>query len=219
MRQRIAVYGGTFDPIHYGHLKVAETLLSAFAMDRLLFVPALIPPHKRSHDILSPFHRLAMLTLATADQSRMLVSTVELESPQRPYTIETLGRLKTETANAHLFFVMGADSFQDVTAWREHERLLTEFDVIVAVRPGYKSDENIASHLSPNLQTACVDLRGGLVPSSENFKSSHVYLTDYVTMDISATEIRDAVRPNQSIETFVPPLVAAYIKKYQLYRK
>lgn len=160
-----------------------------------------------------------MLTLATADQSRMLVSTVELESPQRPYTIETLGRLKTETANAQLFFVMGADSFQDVTAWREHERLLTEFDVIVAVRPGYKSDENIASHLSPNLQTACVDLRGGLVPSSENFKSSHVYLTDYVTMDISATEIRDAVRQNQSIETFVPPLVAAYIKKYQLYRK
>lgn len=219
LRQRIAVYGGTFDPIHNGHLKVAEAVLNAFTMDRLLFVPAFTPPHKRSYDILSPFHRLAMLALATADQPRMLVSAIELESPQRPYTIETLGRLKAETANAQLFFVMGADSFQDVTMWREHERLLTEYDVIVAVRPGYNSDENIASHLNPNLQAACIDLRGGLVPSSENFRSSHVYLTDYVTMDISATEIRDAMRQNQPIEKFVPPSVATYIKKYQLYRK
>lgn len=219
MRQRIAVYGGTFDPIHNGHLRVAEAILSAFAMDCLLFVPAFIPPHKRGHDISSPFHRLAMLALATADQSQMCVSTIELEAPQRPYTIETLGRLKTETANAQLFFVMGADSFQDVTMWREHERLLTEYDVIVAVRPGYKSDESITSHLSPNLQMACIDLRSGLVPSNEDFRSSHVYLTDYVTMDISATEIRNAVRQNQSIETLVPSTVAAYIKKYQLYQR
>ncbi|MBL8186827.1 MAG: adenylyltransferase/cytidyltransferase family protein, partial [Acidobacteria bacterium] len=96
MRQRIAVYGGTFDPIHDGHLRVADAILKAFAMDRMLFVPAFVPPHKRSQQISSPFHRLAMLALATADQPQMFVSSIELEAPQRPYTIETLGRLQIE---------------------------------------------------------------------------------------------------------------------------
>ena len=219
MRQRIAVYGGTFDPIHNGHLRVAEAILKAFAMDRMLFVPAFVPPHKRDQQISSPFHRLAMLALATADQPQMFVSSIELEAPQRPYTIETLGRLKAELNDVQLFFVMGADSFRDVTMWREHERLLTEFDVIVATRPGYESDKNIASHLAPKFQAACVDLRGGRFPSPEHFAASHVYLTDYVAMDVSATAIRDAVEQHQPVEKFVSPAVAAYIEKYQLYRK
>lgn len=222
MRQRIAVYGGTFDPIHNGHLRVADAILKAFAMDRALFVPAFVPPHKRKQQISSPFHRLAMLALATADQSQMFVSSIELEAPQRPYTIETLGRLQVELGDAQLFFVMGADSFRDVTMWREHERLLTDFDVIVATRPGYEShesDQNLTAHLAPKLQTACVDLRGGQIPSAEHLARPHVYLTDYVAMDVSATAIREAVERKQSIEHLVSPAVAAYIKKYQLYRK
>lgn len=222
LRQRIAVYGGTFDPIHHGHLRVADAILKAFAMDRMLFVPAFVPPHKRSQQISSPFHRLAMLALATADQAQMFVSSIELEAPQRPYTIETLGRLQTELGNVQLFFVMGADSFRDVTMWREHERLLTEFDVIVATRPGYENhenDRNIMEHLAPKLQAGCVDLRGGQIPLAEHFAKPHVYLTDYVAMDVSATAIRDAVERGQPIEHLVSPVVAAYIKKYQLYRK
>lgn len=219
LRQRIAVYGGTFDPIHDGHLRVAEEILGAFAMDRLLFVPAFVPPHKRGSEISSPFHRLAMLALGTAEQPRMFVSAIELEAPQKPYTIETLGRLKAENPDAQLFFVMGADSFRDVTMWREHERLLTEYDVIVAARPGYDQNEYIASHLAPKLQDVCVDLLGGRLPSRDNFTSSHVYLTDYAIVNVSATEIREAARKNQSVEKFVPPPVAAYIEKYQLYRK
>lgn len=222
MRQRIAVYGGTFDPIHNGHLRVADAILKAFAMDRMLFVPAFVPPHKRSQQISSPFHRLAMLALATADQPQMFVSSIELEAPQRPYTIETLGRLQIELGDAQLFFVMGADSFRDVTMWREHERLLTEFDVIVATRPGYENherDQDITAHLAPKLQAGWVDLRGGQIPLAEHFAKPHVYLTDYVAMDVSATAIRDAVERGQPIEHLVSPAVAAYIKKYQLYRK
>ncbi|MGH9800929.1 MAG: nicotinate-nucleotide adenylyltransferase [Blastocatellia bacterium] len=222
MRQRIAVYGGTFDPIHNGHLQVAEAILDAFGMDRLIFVPAFVPPHKRSQQISSHYHRLAMLVLATADRPRMFVSSIELESPPQPFTIETLGKLKAEAGDAQLFFVMGADSFRDVILWREHERLLTEFDVIVATRPGYENqpgDENIAVHLAPNLQALCVDLRGGRLPSPEDFASPHIYLTDYVAVDVSATDIRQAIVQNLPIEKFVSPLVAAYIEKYRLYRK
>lgn len=222
MRQRVAVYGGTFDPIHNGHLRVAEAILTAFAMDCLLFVPAFIPPHKRWQRITSAFDRVAMLALATANEERMFVSAVEVESPERPYTIETLGRLQAKFPDSQLFFVMGADSFLDVTMWREHEKLLSEYDIIVATRPGYddaERRENIASHLAPELQARCIDLRGGKVPLAENFTAPHIYLTDYVALDVSATGIRESAEKGLTISEMVPAAVANYIRKYQLYRK
>ncbi len=219
MRQRIAIYGGTFDPIHNGHWQVAHTVLKAFAMERLMFVPAFVPPHKRGWRISSPFHRMAMLALATANEARMFVSTIELEAPERPYTIETLKQLKTEFAGAQLFFVMGADSFKDVTMWREHECLLTEYDVIVATRPGYQDGENVAAHLAPSLQNRCIDLRGGQLPTAEALTEQHIYLTDFVSVDVSSTEIRECVDQGRSIDDKVPPPVARYIEKYKLYQK
>jgi len=219
LRQRIGVYGGTFDPIHDGHLKVAEAILKAFALDRMLFVVSAIPPHKRKQAIGSPFHRLAMVALATAHSPQMFVSTVELESPSRPYTIETLERLRMELQPVQLFFVMGADSFKDVTSWYEYERILSEHDVIVATRPGYRNDENIAANLAPQLQARVVDLRGGLYPLDEDLESARIYLTDYVEVDVSATGIRETVAQGRSIGDLVPPPVASYIEKYKLYRK
>ena len=257
LRGRIGIYGGTFDPVHYGHLNVAEAVLSAFALDRIIFVPAFTPPHKRKRMISSPFHRMAMLALATADSPKLFVSTVELEAPSRPYTIETLGRLRTELQPARLFFMMGADSFIDVTSWRDYETILSEYDVIVATRPGYQGPggydgaqrneeaaEALDSRLSPQLRKAIVDLRGGARPSiadlaiadlaiadlasadlasadlaSADLKSSRIYLTDYVSVDVSATGIREAVEQGRSIDNLVPPSVAAYIEKYRIYQK
>jgi nicotinate-nucleotide adenylyltransferase len=238
LRRRIGIYGGTFDPVHYGHLKVAEAVLSAFALDRIFFVPAFTPPHKRKRMISSPFHRMAMLALATADSTTMFVSTVELEAPSRPYTIETLGRLQTELQPARLFFMMGADSFIDVTSWRDYEAILSEYDVIVATRPGYRgpngkedsiqnSEEAIGAlvpQLSPRLRSTIVDLRGGAYPvdadlADADLNSSRIYLTDYVSVDVSATGIRDAVEQGRLIDDLVPPSVAAYIEKYRLYQK
>lgn len=226
LRRRIGIYGGTFDPVHNGHFKVAEAALDAFALDRMLFIPAFAPPHKRKQNISSPFHRLAMLALATADSPRMFVSTIELESPSRPYTIETLGRLQAELQPVRLFFVMGADSFRDVTSWREYEAILSGYDVIVATRPGSHvgGNEGIAGHLAPRLQKRITDLRGGAYPSSrdlanEDPESPRIYLTDYVAVDVSATGVREAVEQGRSIDEMVPPSVAAYIEKYDLYRK
>lgn len=219
LRQRIAIYGGTFDPLHNGHWRVAEAILKAFAMDRLFFVPAFVPPHKRDQRISSAFHRLAMLAIATADEARMFVSPIEVEAPERPYTIETLGRLQAEFDGAQLFFVMGADSFRDVTMWREHERLLTEYDVIVATRPGYRDDESIAAHLAAHLQARCVDLRGGRFPAIDDLATQHIYLTDFVSVDVSSSNIREALDQRETINDLVPPTVARYIEKYRLYRK
>ena len=227
LRRRIGIYGGTFDPVHIGHLAVAETVSSAFALDRIFFVPAFTPPHKRKRMISSPFHRMAMLALATAGSPKMFISTVELEAPAQPYTIETLGRLRTELQPDRLFFVMGADSFADVTSWREYEAILSEYDVVVVTRPGYpdrdafdgdKNGEEAVEALAPQLRRRIVDLRGGACPSDEDLKSPRVYLTDYVSMDVSATGIREAVEQGRSIDGLVPPPVAAYVEKYRLYQ-
>jgi nicotinate-nucleotide adenylyltransferase len=200
---------------------VAESILKAFAMERVIFVPALMPPHKRGQTLSSPYHRLAMLVLATFDSPRMFVSTVELDSPTRPYTIETLQRLQLERPEWRMFFVMGADSFRDVTSWYEYQRILSEFDVIVATRPGYSDDDNIAARiaqLAPQLQARVIDLRGGQLPSGEQLVMPHIYLTDYAEVNVSATTLREMAAKGGKIDELVPPAVAAYIIKYGLYQ-
>ncbi len=94
--RRVAIYGGTFDPVHNGHLEVARQVLKLFELDELIFVPACVPPHKRNANITSAFHRFAMLTRATEADQRLLVSTVELDAPDRPYAVETVARMKKD---------------------------------------------------------------------------------------------------------------------------
>ena len=219
--ERIGIYGGTFDPIHYGHLRVAAAICEAFALDRFFFVPAFVPPHKRERQISAPYHRYAMVVLATLNhpqiaRTKLAALTLELEAPTRPYTIETLQRLQTIHPTADLFFVMGADSFAEVDLWRDYERLLREYNIIVAARP--PADELSAQHLSSKCQSHVVDLRGSKRPNLAALTEPKVFLTDYVAVDIAATQVREAVRREQPIAEFVPPDVARYIATYDLYR-
>ena len=224
-QERIGIYGGTFDPIHYGHLQVAAAICEAFALDRFFFVPAFVPPHKRDWQISAPYHRYAMVVLATLNHSPLAqrnfaASTIELEAPTRPYTIETLQQLQTLYPTATLFFVMGADSFAEVNLWREYERLLTEYNIIVAARPPAEGMMVALStqHLSAQCQQRVVDLRGSKHPTLAAVSEPNVFLTDYVAVDLAATEVRAAVRSGHSIVEMVPPEVARYIATYDLYR-
>ncbi|MBS1810800.1 MAG: nicotinate (nicotinamide) nucleotide adenylyltransferase [Acidobacteria bacterium] len=221
VQERIGIYGGTFDPIHYGHLKVAAAIWEAFSLDRFLFVPAFIPPHKRTWQISASYHRYAMVVLATLNppqlaNTRFAASTIELEAPSRPYTIETLQQLQTIYPAAELFFVMGADSFAEVNLWREYERLLTEYNIIVAARP--PATGLSAQHLSAKCQQRVIDLRGSKRPFLDDVSEPNVFLTDYVAVNIAATDVRAAVRTGQPIDEMVPPDVARYIRTYDLYR-
>ena len=224
-RRRIGVYGGTFDPVHRGHLSVARAVLENFVLDELLFVPAFVPPHKRGREISSPHHRYAMLALATRHEPQMRISTIELDAPARPYTVETMASLQAQyapQAEADLFFVMGMDSFREVTLWRDYETLLTNYGIIVAARPGHENDDEArGKHLAPTLQSRVLDLRGGQRPTDEQLATPQIFVTDYVAVDVSATAIRAAVEAGndagQGIETLVPSVVAAYVQKYSLY--
>ena len=221
-RKRIALYGGTFDPVHVGHLAVARALLKLFALDEVLFIPAHVAPHKRESKVTPGWHRYAMLALATQGEARLRVSTVELDAPEKPYTVETLARLATEHGQeARLFFVMGADSWSEITTWREWERVLTLTNQIVVTRPGYELE---TSHVTQAIRERLVDLRGmeqgELAKAIDESESTRIYVTDAVLMDVSATEIRRAVREGREREwlALVPPPVAEYMNKYKLYR-
>lgn len=222
-RKRIALYGGTFDPVHLGHMAVAKGLIKAFELDEVLFIPAHVAPHKRDTRVSPPLHRFAMLALATEDEDALSISTVELEAPQRPYTVETVAHLQHELGpGAQLFFVMGADSWSEITTWREWERLLLMTDHIVVARPGY--DLSMAS-VTPTIRQRIVDLRGidigEIVARVAELEEPRLYVTDAVFMDVSATAIRDNISDGESIEWFslVQPQVGNYIRKYGLYKK
>lgn len=221
-KQRIAFYGGSFDPVHSGHIAIGEQLLSLFKLDTFVFIPAFHAPHKTERRPTPAIDRYAMLCLATAFDQRLKVSKIEIELPEKPFTIETLSRLKTLLPETRIFFVMGADSWSDIRTWREWEAVLDSVDHIVVSRPGF---EISTSHVADDIRNKIVDLRGhdNAVDHFENMVSGnsakHIFFSDAVKMDISSSGIRLAIRSGDPAwKDDLPQEVAKYIEKYQIYR-
>lgn len=230
-RRRVAFYGGSFDPVHRGHLAIGFALLEQFKLDEFVFLPAFHAPHKKRNKPTSAYDRYAMLCLVTENEPHIAVSKMEIEMPERQYSVETLATLNAELPDTDIFFVMGADSWMDITTWREWEKVLSMTNHIVVTRPGYfVTDE----HVTDEIRSRIVDLRGvfNAKPQSGNdakaetrpvgsvnFVNEHrIYLTNAVNFDISATEIRQKIRDcDASWHNDVPVEVANYIEKYQIY--
>jgi len=221
LTERIGIYGGTFDPVHNGHIEIARRVARNFDLDQLLIIPTSRPPHKDHGSISDAYHRYAMAVLATIDDPRLLVSTVELEAPDRPYTFQTVERLREQYGDeARFFFIMGADSFAELDTWREPEQLIASVNIIVAARPGVEID---LTHLPERVRANIVDLRGQKdhrqVETESGAKQPEIFLTDYVEADISSTQVRRMVSEGRSVKEMVPSRVVNYIEKYELYRR
>lgn len=219
-RKRIAIYGGTFDPVHSGHLAVARSVSQLFEIDEFLFVPARVAPHKQEAQVSSAIARYAMLVLATQGDPRLCVSAFELEGGATQYTIDTLRHFQVEFGEvADLFFVMGADSWAEVTSWRSWEMLVSLVNHIVVTRPGY---EFSAAHVGPVVAARVVDVRGQTKAIVGLFEGGgpNIFVTDVVMRDVSATAVRRAARENRvdDLSRLTTPEVAEYITKYRLYR-
>jgi nicotinate-nucleotide adenylyltransferase len=212
---KIALFGGTFDPIHNGHLRAAEAAARRFRLDRVLFIPSGHPPHK-TRDHLTPFaHRLNMVALACAGHPRFVPSL--LETPRadgRPhYSIETVRRVRrTLGARDRLYFLIGIDAFQDLPEWKQYRHLLELVDFIVVSRPGY-SDSMIAGTLPPELRRGAQRGRRHSIPLQRG--TLHILRGLYVPASSSA--IRRAVAAGRRVSGIVPPLVEEYIRKEELY--
>jgi nicotinate-nucleotide adenylyltransferase len=203
---RIAVLGGTFDPIHNGHLAAAQSVAAAFLVDEVHFVPAYSAPHKQSHHSTSPFHRFAMVALATTPFARFRTSTIEVDALAKRYTVETLELMRRMHPDAQLLFVLGTDMYQEIESWKEYRRIFDVAHLVVVNRPGFLFREDLASHqvLHENQQAVLQE------------KPSVFYLP-FVQQPISSTEIRQDCSRGQDVSPWLPPLVWSYIERNGLY--
>lgn len=218
MKKRMAYFGGTFDPVHNGHLSIARSLVKLFELDRFYFLPAYHAPHKSDRKPTSEFHRLAMLCLATQNDEKIAVSTLELEKRERRYTIDTLPELLKLHPEDRVFFVMGADSWADIRTWREWENVLLSFDHIVVTRPGYDIG---FGHVTDAVRERIVDIRKipGGKPELLDDQTRTIYVTDAISYDASATALREDLSDGELDRKHdLPAAVAKYIEKYELYR-
>lgn len=216
--KRIAFYGGTFDPVHNGHVAIAAALLQDFRLDQFFFIPAFHAPHK-DREPTSAFDRHAMLCLVTQDDPSIFVSRIEMDTPQQPYSYQTLMRLTQAFPEDEIFFVMGADSWADITSWREWERVLSLTNHIVVTRPRVQIN---FSHVGDAMIPRITDLRDGqssaLKIEQTPSREKRIYFSDSVNLPFSATEIRYRVRTGDATwKSDVPNEVANYIEKYQIY--
>jgi nicotinate-nucleotide adenylyltransferase len=214
--QRLGVLGGTFDPLHLGHFRAAESTQEAMALDRILFVPARMPPHKARPGITAAEDRFRMIQAAVDNEPAFDVSRVEVDRDGPSFTVDTLAEIKRTSSAAEIFFITGIDSFREIQTWKRWEEMLESFSFIVHGRPGYGL---AAAHeaVPEPMRSMLVTLRDGAEPPSGYGPA--IYLIQAVTLNISSTEIRAMVRAGRSVRYLVPPEVEAYISKYHLYKE
>ena len=216
--KRIAFFGGTFDPVHNGHLKIARTLVEFFRLDRFYFLPAFHAPHKAERKPTSAYHRFAMLSIASESDPSIFVSAHELDRREPRYTVDTIPELGAEFPESKLFFVMGADSWIDITTWKRWEDLLSITNHIVVARPGFEI--NVA-HVTDGIRERIEDIRGADMSRVSDVERNEaaIYITDAVHFDTSSTMLREDLSDGElDRDTDIPIEVANYIEKYELYR-
>jgi nicotinate-nucleotide adenylyltransferase len=203
---RIAILGGTFDPIHNGHLAAAQSVAETFQVDEVHFVPAFSPPHKASQGITSPFHRFAMVALATVSIDRFRPSTIEVDALEKRYTVQTLEAMKDAYPGSELLFIMGTDMYRDIQTWKDHRRLFELAHLVVVNRPGFAFREDVAPY-----QTLAEN-QAVMLP-----KEPSVFYLPFVALKISSSEIRGICRQGAEAKQWLPPLVWNYIERNKLY--
>lgn len=199
---KIGVLGGTFDPIHKGHLAIAEAAMKRLGLDEVYFVPSARTPLKESDTILAAEHRVKMVRLAIAGYPYFKLSTIEIDRPGPSYTVDTIAQLRDSLgADNELYFIIGLDSLVQLPRWREVARIIQMCQLVAVPRPGYSLPDK--------------DSLEAVIPGI----SQRLIILDEPKMDISATEIRQLAKRGESISHLVPEAVAEYIKKNKLYLK
>lgn len=204
--RRVGILGGTFDPIHYGHLVIAEQVREALELDRVLFVPAGTPPHKQDEEIAAATDRAAMVELAIAGNPAFTICRIELERDGPSYTVDTVGELVDEAARRGVardfFFILSSEALAGLHAWHEPVRLMSLCRLVVVPRPG-----------APLPDTAWLESH---LPAGAG--ADRVVRVQTVPLAHSASDVRNRAAAGRSIRYLVPPAVEAYIHEQRLYR-
>jgi len=213
----IGIFGGTFDPIHLGHLRAAEEVREAERLDEMWLLPAALPPHKEGERLAGAADRLRMVELAVTGVPGFRVSRLELDRPGPSYSVDTLRAVRAQVgAAARLVFALGLDAFRDFHLWKEHAALFALADVIVVTRPPAPARLTTDEIPLAAREAFWYDSGSGVF----HHQSGRVLRLQHITaLDISAARIRANVAAGRSIRFLVPPLVEAYIAAHRLYRE
>jgi nicotinate-nucleotide adenylyltransferase len=222
---RLGVLGGSFNPVHLGHLHVARQCRELLDLSRVLFTVAAVPPHKPPQELIAFAHRYAMVSLATAGIFGFVPATIELEPPASGYSLDTLAKLSRQSGigGKDIFFLAGGDSLLDVAAWYRSAALLESYNFVFVMRPGVPA-AGFESLLPPEAAARVVDCRG-LDSSAAREQiapvlasaACHIFLVDTGAPDIAASRIRSLIAQGRSIDDLVPAAVQEYIRKLHLY--
>jgi len=200
---KIGILGGTFDPVHIGHLIIAETVRDAMGLDKVCFIPAATPPHKRGREITPAEHRLEMVRLAIECNHAFELSDVELRRGGVSYSVETLEHLKaTLDAEAEFFFIIGADTVPELPTWKDINELLQLCTLVVAARPGFRMEDLLSEDLA-------------LDPDARDRVFRH--FIDAVRVDVASTELRARLAEGKTVRYMIPQEVENYIRAKELY--
>jgi len=213
---RIGLFGGTFDPIHWGHLRSAEEVSEAFGLGRLYFIPASVPPHKRGQTATPARDRLQMVRLGVAGNPRFSVSTAEIARRGVSYSIDTIREFAAQKRRGDaLFFIIGLDAFREIRSWKNFAELFPLCNFIVTSRPGSKERDPLRGTGVAVKRLFCYDFK------QKNYRhrsGTRIFFIELTDIAISASEVRALVSRGKSIRYLVPPTVEKYIKKRGLYR-
>ena len=218
---RLGILGGTFDPVHVGHIDAALAALDALALDRVLILPSGTPPHRSVQPLASRFHRFAMTALAVTGVAGLMVSDLEIGATGPCYTFDTLVRLqRTGLAATQIFFITGADAFAEIETWNRYPHVLEMAHFVVVSRPG-----SMATALPSKLPAVAARMLTAAtavaptVPGVANASTVGIVLVDAPTRDVSSTEIRRRIETGESIADLVPAAVNTYIEQHGLYSR
>ena len=238
----IALYGGTFDPVHLGHVAVAHAAAERFNFGRVYFVPADIPPHKQKQPLTAYYHRYAMLALALAGEKKLLPSLLEApeivqaEGQLASYSVDTVRRFRQRLGKRDkLFFLIGIDAFQDIAKWKDPVALLRECEFVVASRPGFSLAEaamSLPEEIRPKEDVARLPPHYALKATRSGdpvfrhreaagplvLSGAVIHFLEGIYKPESSTQVRDAVRASRSLGRLVSEPVADYIRKMHLYK-
>jgi nicotinate-nucleotide adenylyltransferase len=217
----VAIFGGTFDPVHRGHLNVARAAQKAFNLGRVYFVPAGVPPFKQRQPVTTYHHRYAMVALATRGEKTFLPSLAEAPLVRRTpsFTIHTVRHFRASLPKSdRLFFLLGIDSFLTIANWRQPEALLREVEFIVASRPGF-SLADVARALPPSMRPKeAAPLRHRLTTGDLVLGRVTLHILAGAEENVSATQVRSSLARGRGVSRFLDDAVAAYIAKMHLYK-
>jgi nicotinate-nucleotide adenylyltransferase len=217
-KRRVGILGGTFDPIHLGHLVAAEAARSALLLEEVLVVPSHVPPHRQAQPDASGYHRFAMVALAVGPAPGLVASDMELVREGRSYTATTLRDLHARGFQpSQLFFITGADAFAEIATWHEYPAVLDLSHFVVIARPGFPV-EMLRSQL-PKLASRMRTIVGAGRSQAglEAPDRTLVFLVEAGTPEVSSTQIRDRIRWAQPLAGLVPPAVELHIYRHGLY--